>query len=72
MKRHDSSCTVIEVREDHQGVPEHSELPPWADPYIARLLAKHRLEAALHDSLSYLRDSAAEEPLEGPHSRPCE
>lgn len=36
-----------------RGIPR--DLPPWADPYIACLLAKHRLQAALDDSLSFLR-----------------
>lgn len=56
---------VLEAVENHEGQPEHRELLPWADPYIARLLAKHRLESALCDSLSYLRDSASAEPPHG-------
>jgi len=35
--------------------PAVRELPPWADPLVARLLAKHRLQAALADSLSFLQ-----------------
>ena len=35
--------------------PEVCELPPWADPLVARLLAKYRLEAALADSLNFLQ-----------------
>ncbi len=30
------------------------EIPPWADPLVDRVLTKHRLEAALADSLSFL------------------
>lgn len=30
------------------------EIPGWADPYIAAILVKHRLRAALADSLDYL------------------
>jgi hypothetical protein len=67
MRRQKASCMVVEVVENEEGQPEHQELLPWADPYIARLLAKHRLESALCDSLSYLRDSASAEPPQGPH-----
>ena len=35
--------------------PAVRELPAWADPLVARLLAKHRLQAALADSLSFLQ-----------------
>ncbi len=35
--------------------PAVRELPPWGDPLVARLLAKHRLQAALADSLSFLQ-----------------
>ena len=59
MRRHNKSrCTVVGVIENSEGQPESLELLPWADPYIARLLAKHRLESALIDSLSFLRNSA--------------
>jgi len=34
------------------------DLLPWADPYITKLLAKHRLQAALDDSLEFLSDGA--------------
>lgn len=30
------------------------DLQPWADPFIAELVAKYRLRAALDDSLHYL------------------
>jgi hypothetical protein len=33
------------------------DLLPWADPYIARLLVRHRLQAALNDSLAFLKDA---------------
>ena len=57
MGRQISTCSVIEVIENEEGQPQHRELLPCADPYIARLLAKHRLESALHDSLAFLRSS---------------
>lgn len=62
MGRHSSRCTVLRVVEDSQDPREPEELPPWADPYIARLLARHRLESALHDSLDFLRGSGGIEP----------
>lgn len=56
-------CSVVEIPTASEVLrtgcqPGPRELLPWADPYIARLLAKHRLQAALDDSLSYLRDDA--------------
>lgn len=54
MRRHKATCSVLERPGDSQPC-EGAELLPWADPYIARLLDKHRLEAALHDSLDFLR-----------------
>lgn len=34
------------------------DLLPWADPYIAALLTKRRLQAALDDSLLFVRRQA--------------
>ena len=30
------------------------DLLPWADPYLTKLLAQHRLQAALNDSLVFI------------------
>lgn len=57
MRHRNVRCTVIEIPEEARGdryVPR--EIVPWSDPYISRLLAKHRLEAALSDSLNYLHN----------------
>lgn len=35
------------------------DLQPWADPFIAELVAKYRLRAALDDSLHYLTHESA-------------
>ena len=70
MGRQITNCSVIEVIETDEGQPTHRELLPWADPYIARLLAKHRLESALDDSLAYLRSSATLDERQGPHRPP--
>jgi hypothetical protein len=57
-------CTVVEVPVDHDGEPLLDAAPrdllPWADPYIAALLAKHRLQAALDDSLRFVENEVAE------------
>jgi hypothetical protein len=54
---------VVEIPVDGDGRPlvdaPPSDLLPWADPYIARLLTKHRLQAALDDSLQFVEDQAA-------------
>ena len=54
-------CTVVEIPETSQGGPDDApprDLLPWADPYIARLLSMHRLQAALDDSLSFVENEA--------------
>ena len=62
-------CTLIEIPEPIEGagataLPEPRALLPWADPYIAQLLAKHRVLAALSDSLEYLAAEAyRDEPV---------
>ena len=52
-------CSVLEISDRGLGATGDDsavrELPPWADPLVARLLAKHRLQAALSDSLSFLQ-----------------
>jgi hypothetical protein len=67
MRTQISSCSVVEVLENEEGQPEQRDLLPWADPYIARLLAKHRMESALNDSLKFLRDSTMTDDRHGPH-----
>jgi hypothetical protein len=64
MRSRNDDCPVLNTQEDSQPCSsEPRDLLPWADPYIARLLDKHRLEAALHDSLDFLRhDPAHEKP----------
>ncbi len=56
-------CTVVEVDDDAhllsadvKGPPR--DLLPWSDPYIARLLTKYRLQAALDDSLRFVSDQS--------------
>lgn len=53
-----SRCVVVEVPESSPGVPDLAIGPkdvlPWADPYIAALLANRRLQAALDDSLWFI------------------
>lgn len=54
-------CTVVEIPDSSQGGPDDApprDLLPWADPYIARLLSKHRLQAALDDSLTFVQSEA--------------
>lgn len=63
MVSRNAHCTVIEITpptadSDHGSHPEPRTLLPWADPYIARLLVKHRLNAALSDSLEFMADEA--------------
>ncbi|HUY92147.1 MAG TPA: hypothetical protein VMV10_25620 [Pirellulales bacterium] len=54
-------CAVVEIPVSSQGGPDDApprDLLPWADPYIARLLSKHRLQAALDDSLTFVENEA--------------
>ena len=58
-------CQVLEVPDLDDTTPRDEgtwprDLLPWADPYIARLLCKHRLEAALEDSVRYVKSVAAD------------
>lgn len=58
-------CTVVEIPASSQGGPDDApprDLLPWADPYIARLLNMHRLQAALDDSLLFVESEAADRP----------
>jgi hypothetical protein len=56
-------CAVVEipVGSDGEALLDRAanDLLPWADPYIAKLLSKHRLQAALDDSLQFVEDEAA-------------
>jgi hypothetical protein len=60
MRSRNFRYTVLETSSRAQGAacecPAVRELPPWADPLVARLLAKYRLQAALADSLSFLQN----------------
>jgi len=53
-------CTVVDAGRDPAGARDSlartaRELPLWADPFIARLVAKYRQRAALEDSLWFLQ-----------------
>lgn len=54
-------CTILEVSSDPNDAVTQGprEMLPWADPFIAQLVAKHRLRAALDDSLDFLRNDAS-------------
>ena len=63
MTRRIARVDVVEVSQSADSVrPLARDVLPWADPYIARLLAKHRLEAALADSLEHLEAERADRP----------
>lgn len=74
MRSRISRCEVVEVPVGAEGAPdlavEPKDLLPWADPYVAAVLRKHRLQAALDDSLVFVqresteRDLAPEKPVE--------
>jgi hypothetical protein len=56
-------CTIVEVGCDHgTGNDLHSQsardLLPWADPFIAQLVERYRLRAALDDSLRFLQSES--------------
>lgn len=55
-------CDVVELPSATYAAGEAGEGPrdllPWADPYIAALLTKRRLQAALADSLLFVRRQA--------------
>jgi hypothetical protein len=61
MRAREFHCTILELpvggRITTVDDPEVRELPPWADPLVARLLTKYRLQAALADSLSFLQQN---------------
>ena len=69
MRRQPNRTSPKHTDEDRQPAADHGDLLPWADPYIARLLAKHRLQAALDDSLNFLADDTSERHLEPTASR---
>ena len=52
MKSRIASPGPLEASESHR---PRGDLLPWADPYITRLMHKHRLAAALDDSINYLK-----------------
>jgi hypothetical protein len=63
MVSRNAHCHVVEIPvtaagADGANLAEPRDLLPWADPYIARLLTKHRLMGALSDSLAYLNEAA--------------
>jgi hypothetical protein len=61
MASNNARCTVVEIPDSSQGGPDDApprDLLPWADPYIAKLLSKHRLQAALDDSLNFVESEA--------------
>ena len=62
-------CTVVEMPAEvsvgsENSQPTPRDLLPWADPYIAQLLVRYRLQAALDDSLAFVtnRSSGAFRP----------
>lgn len=60
MNKPNPRCVVVEIPEasaDGQQPPVR-DLLPWADPYIAMLLTKHRLQSALDESLRFVADQA--------------
>ena len=61
-------CAVVEVPlvppTDAADFSAAQDLLPWADPYIARLLEKHRLSEALEDSYRFVSEAAAERSME--------
>jgi hypothetical protein len=59
-------CTVVEVGCDHATGAETltaQELLPWADPFIAQLVDRYRLRAALDDSLRFLETESSQPVL---------
>lgn len=77
MRSRISRCDVVEISEGGDGAPELAvepkDLLPWADPYVAAVLRKHRLQAALDDSLCFVRRESTERDLTAqkpPQDRP--
>lgn len=63
MSKRNGRVVVVEVSDSADAArPVVRDLLPWADPYIARLLAKHRLQAALVDSLEHLETERHQRP----------
>lgn len=63
MNKRIGRVVVVEVSDSRDAArPVSRDILPWADPYIARLLTKHRLEAALADSLENLQTERAFRP----------
>jgi hypothetical protein len=57
-------CTVVKTPTEIEATRVGAEaatqdLQPWADPFIAQLVTKYRLRAALDDSLHYLTHESA-------------
>lgn len=54
-------CTIVEVGCDHGTGAEQTarDLLPWADPFIAQLVDRYRLRAALDDSLRFLESESS-------------
>ncbi|HEX5447441.1 MAG TPA: hypothetical protein VFW87_26740 [Pirellulales bacterium] len=67
MRSRISRCDVVEIAEGAEGTPdlavEPKDLLPWADPYVAAVLRKHRLQAALDDSLIFVQRESIERDL---------
>lgn len=58
-------CTVVEVGCDHATGAETQtahDLLPWADPFIAQIVDRYRLRAALDDSLRFLENESSHTP----------
>ena len=56
-------CRIVEIICDHgtnddSQPPTVKELLPWADPFIAQLVTRYRMRAALDDSLRFLTSEA--------------
>ena len=67
-------CTVVEITGDQSAghdslVSGEKELLPWADPFIAQLVARYRVRAALDDSLKFLQSDALYADCQS-HQRP--
>lgn len=65
-------CAVVEVARDADRAADSlartaGELPLWADPFIARLVAKYRQRAALEDSLWFLQSMASHQMDKATH-----
>lgn len=74
MRSRISRCDVVEIPECERDTPdlavEPKDLLPWADPYVAAVLHKHRLQAALDDSLVFVQRESIERAI--PPQKPVE